>query len=307
MDLKEKDKNEGSENLYTIGTVSELTGIPAITLRAWERRYQLIRPVRKASGHRLYTQHQIDLINRITALTAKGIRLSQIRPEMLRPESADGEDSSSERSVWTEQIEDMISAIIAFDENRLEATYNELLSLHPIELITNRVLSPLLVELGRRWDAGEGTVAEEHFFAFYLRNKLGARFHHRAPNETGAQLLTASLPGEYHEIGLLIFSLAAHEAGFRLLNLGASMPLDELPEVLKKRPCDAIVLSGSSVADAETVAEPLSRLVKAIDIPVFVGGEFSVSSCDAVTKAGARALGRDMEHGLKQLRKHLKR
>ena len=57
-----------AEKLYTIGTVSKLTGVGAITLRAWERRYGLIRPVRKESGHRLYTRHHIDQINRITAL-----------------------------------------------------------------------------------------------------------------------------------------------------------------------------------------------------------------------------------------------
>ena len=72
-----------NEKLYTIGTVSKLTGVGAITLRAWERRYNLIVPVRKESGHRLYTRRHIDQINRITALTQQGMRISQITPEML--------------------------------------------------------------------------------------------------------------------------------------------------------------------------------------------------------------------------------
>ena len=66
-----------AEKLYTIGTVSKLTGVGAITLRAWERRYGLIKPVRKESGHRLYTRSHIDQINRITSLTQKGIRMSR--------------------------------------------------------------------------------------------------------------------------------------------------------------------------------------------------------------------------------------
>ena len=60
--------NTVDSGLYPIGTVSELTGVNAITLRAWERRYSLFEPVRKASGHRLYTQQHIDLINRIVGL-----------------------------------------------------------------------------------------------------------------------------------------------------------------------------------------------------------------------------------------------
>jgi DNA-binding transcriptional MerR regulator len=56
-----------AEKLYTIGTVSKLTGVGAITLRAWERRYGLIQPKRKERGHRLYSRAHIDQINRITA------------------------------------------------------------------------------------------------------------------------------------------------------------------------------------------------------------------------------------------------
>jgi DNA-binding transcriptional MerR regulator/methylmalonyl-CoA mutase cobalamin-binding subunit len=302
MNASTPDDEQTAKNLYTIGTVSELTGVPAITLRAWERRYQLIRPVRKASGHRLYTRHQIDLINRITALTAKGIRISQIRPEMLRPESGDDSDATG-ASPWSGHVEEMVSAIITFDEARLETIYNDLLSLHPIELVTRQVLTPLLTELGRRWESGEGNVAEEHFFAFYLRNKLGARYHHRAPRGRGTRLLITSMPGDLHELGLLIFALAAHDSGYRVLNLGPSMPLDELPAVLAKSPCDAIVLSGSGATRPASIAEPLKALTSAVEVPVFVGGEFSVVHCDTVTRAGARALGKNMDHGLQQLHK----
>ena len=78
-----------TEKLYTIGTVSKLTGVGAITLRAWERRYELIHPVRKESGHRLYTRAHIDQINRINALTDQGMRISQISyaaPNLMIPD-----------------------------------------------------------------------------------------------------------------------------------------------------------------------------------------------------------------------------
>ena len=87
------------EKLYTIGTVSKLTGVGATTLRAWERRYGLIQPVRKESGHRLYTRQHIDQINRITALTQQGMRISQIRPEMLESDAADAQ-SGPDADKW---------------------------------------------------------------------------------------------------------------------------------------------------------------------------------------------------------------
>jgi len=289
------------EKLYTIGTVSRLTGIGAITLRAWERRYGLIEPVRKQSGHRLYTRRHIDQINRITALTRQGLRISQIRPEMLGSTTDNETSSGPDSDLWTDFLNSMVAAIVSFDEERLEEIYSEALSLHPIGTVTRRLLSPLLIELGLRWESGEGSVAEEHFFAFYLRNKLGARYHHRSRGNHGPLILIAGLPGEHHELGLLLFTLAAHQAGFRVLPLGANMPLEELATVARKKGCSAIVLSGAIEPAREVLSRGLPNLVAAEAAPVLVGGLSSVYACDAIDRAGAEALGRDIEHGLLRL------
>jgi DNA-binding transcriptional MerR regulator/methylmalonyl-CoA mutase cobalamin-binding subunit len=297
--------NSTTEKLYTIGTVSKLTGVGAITLRAWERRYELIHPVRKESGHRLYTRTHIDQINRITALTGQGMRISQISLDMLESAPAGNDRDVAVESLWATYLDNMISAIIAFDEARLEEIYNEVLSLYPIELATRKLLKPLLIELGLRWETANGSIAEEHFFAFYLRNKLGARFHHRLRSEAGPRVLLAGLPGEYHEIALLLFALVANSQGFRLLPLGANMPLHELAYVAKQAKCDAIVLSGAIAPASRTLTEDLTHLVEVVEIPVFVGGPASVFACDAINKAGAEALGQDMEHGLRRLKERL--
>jgi DNA-binding transcriptional MerR regulator/methylmalonyl-CoA mutase cobalamin-binding subunit len=287
------------EKLYTIGTVSKLTGVGTITLRAWERRYGLIQPVRKESGHRLYTRRHIDQINRITALTQQGIRISQIRADML--ESDADVDSGPDADKWKVYLNSMLAAIISFDEERLEEIYNEALSLYPIGLITSRLLTPLLVELGLRWETTQGSIAEEHFFAFYLRNKLGARYHHRPRGNRGPLILLAGLPGEYHEIGLLLFALAVHESGYRVLPLGANMPLDELALVARKKGCDAIVLSGAIEPSKETLSRELPDLVETGVAPVLIGGPSSVYACDAIGHAGAEPLGQDIGHGLERL------
>ena len=290
-----------SEKLYTIGTVSRLTGVGAITLRAWERRYELIHPVRKESGHRLYTRKHIDQINQITSLTDQGMRISQIQPEMLESEPTADDEESTSINVWKIYLQDMIDAIIAFDEARLEEIYNTALSLYPIERVTRLLLKPLLIELGLRWETEQGSIAEEHFFAFYLRNKLGARFHHRPSNDNAPRLLLAGLPGEYHEIALLLFALAAVEQGFRLLPLGANMPLNELALVADKTHCDAIILSGAMQPGKTVFKQDLPQLVNAVTVPVFVGGQISVFAADEIGKTGAQALGQDMELGLRRL------
>ena len=76
-------KTESPETaLYPIRTVSDLTDVNAITLRAWERRYGLFEPIRKTSGHRLYTQAHIDLITRVVGLLDRGMHIGQIKAQL---------------------------------------------------------------------------------------------------------------------------------------------------------------------------------------------------------------------------------
>lgn len=305
MNAAAKTIDNPEEKLYTIGTVSKLTGVGAITLRAWERRHGLIRPVRKESGHRLYTRNHIDQINRITALTQGGLRISQINPEMLESDTDSESGAETDSDVWKDYLNSMIAAAISLDEDRLEEIYNTALSLYPINLVTRKLLTPLLIELGIRWASQQSGVAEEHFFAFYLRNKLGARYHHRPRGNNGLRLLLAGLPGEHHEIGLLLFALAAHETGYSVIPLGANMPMDELGKIAEKKGCSAILLSGAIEPSERTLARDLPLLVDQAKVPVMIGGLASVYCCDAIVRAGAEALGRDIDHGLERLKEIL--
>lgn len=286
--------------LYPIRTVASLTGVNPITLRAWERRYGLIRPTRTESGHRLYTRDQIEQIHRVLALLDKGIPISQVRQVLEgRAETIAAEVATGP---WPQYLERMIAAIIRFDEYALEDTYNEALALYPTELVTRRLLLPLLEELGERWQSAEGSVAEEHFFGVYMRNKLGARFHHRPRGASGPKLLIACLPGELHEIGALLFALAVQELGYRIVLLGANTPLEDLPVVVRRAAIDAVVLSGSIEPGPGLLDESLPKLVAAVRVPVCVGGLTSVKHRDAIVAAGAQPMGADIEHGIRRLR-----
>ena len=302
-------EDEQSPGLFPIRTVSELTGVNSITLRAWESRYGLIEPIRKASGHRLYTQEHIDLINRVVGLLDRGMRIGQVKAEVLAGNDS-GNDSDSgledeRQNYWRRYINGMIAAIIRFDECALERTYSDALSHYPVRLVTEKLLSPVLKEIGERWASGQGSIAEEHFFGFYLRNKLGARFHHRSQSQSGPKLLMACLPGDLHEIGLLLFALDACDHGFQTILLGANMPLDEFPDAVKKTGSDALVLSGTIEPGGEVISRSLPRLVERLDVPVFVGGNVVASNFDDLKKSGVMLIGTDIDMGIKQIKKRL--
>ena len=66
-------KNTAEAGWFPIRTVSSLTGVKPVTLRAWERRYQLLTPRRTDKGHRLYSRDDIDRITRLQTLLEQGI------------------------------------------------------------------------------------------------------------------------------------------------------------------------------------------------------------------------------------------
>lgn len=290
--------------LFPIRTVSELTDVNPITLRAWERRYGLLEPVRKASGHRLYTHEHIDLITRVVGLLDRGMRIGQVKAQ-LEAEANARLATSTENVVvndtWRRYSERMIAAIIQFNEAGLEETYGSALSMYPMDEVTEKLLMPLLRELGRRWEKGEGSIAEEHFFGFYIRNKLGARFHHRPKTKTGPKILLSCLPGDRHETGLLLFALAASSAGYQTILLGTDMPIEDLPAVATKTGCQAIILSGVLQPGSELLNHALPRLARQSKVPVFLGGHASVKVHDAVRRAGIKVLGTDLNTGLARL------
>ncbi len=290
------EKEHHSAGLYPIRTVSSLTGVNPITLRAWERRYGLIKPARSEKGHRLYTQQDIDLINQVVEFLHKGVPISQTKSYLNQQAPQEPLEGP-----WHDYQRRMLNAVVRFDDQALDSAYNEALSLHPIDMVTARLVVPLLKTLGERWANREGSIAEEHFFGAYLRNKLGARFHHEASRARGPRLVAACLPGEHHETGILLASLSVMARGYRVVLLGADTPLAELLEPCRHAEARGILLSGSVVPPGEILRTQLPALVQDVAVPVFIGGQAALQFNDAIVAAGAIPLGTDIPAALKRI------
>jgi DNA-binding transcriptional MerR regulator len=297
-----------AEGLLPIRTVSILTGVNPVTMRAWERRYSLITPQRTPKGHRLYTQKDVDRINRIVELLNQGISVGQVKPLLDQmPGDTPASSTADDSDTWKDHQEKMLGAIESFDEQSLDSTYNDALSLYPLDIVNQRLTTPLLRLLGERWKKRETGIAEEHFFSVYLRNKLGTRIHHMNQRGSGPLLLLACLPGELHETGLLFFALAAVNSGYRVLILGANTPLQQIPGVLDKNSCAGVVLSGSSKPARGVLGTDIPDLIRQIKTPVFVGGSTAISHKDKLEQGGAICLGENFATGLQLINKSLKK
>jgi len=343
--MSERSNDSGTGHLplnsvMPIRTVSSLTGVNPVTLRAWERRYNLLRPTRTAKGHRLYTMADVDLIKQVVTLLDGGMSISQVQSVLQgngdavpKPAVAattkpapvvatDGtageaaDETTAETApnspnlrfdVWHNYQQRLLHAIHNFDDADLHTIYNEILALYPIDIVTLRVIVPLLHELGWRWQRGDETgVAEEHFFSMFLRNKLGARLHHYNRQQDGPRLVAACLPGEQHDMGLLLFTLVALDWNYRIALLGAATPLPEVALVSQRTACQGIVLAGCYPPEADVIEQQLPQLIQAVNVPVFIGGRVLKPNEQAFQALGLIPLSTDFQQALQTINNSLR-
>lgn len=77
--------DELNKRFYRIGDVTDILGIPASTLRFWEKEFTIIKPVRNAKNTRLYTPKDIETIKMIHYLVKeKGLKLDAAQAMIRR-------------------------------------------------------------------------------------------------------------------------------------------------------------------------------------------------------------------------------
>ena len=80
MDVSDLDKK-----FYKISDVAEILGIPASTLRFWEKQFTIIKPRRNAKNIRFYTPQDIETIRKVYYLVKeKGLKLDAAQEQIRR-------------------------------------------------------------------------------------------------------------------------------------------------------------------------------------------------------------------------------
>jgi len=290
---------------FAIRVLSERTGVGTSTLRAWERRYGLLTPERTPKGHRLYSEKDVKLVEHILVLLEEGHSLSAIARQIKQGlASVEDDDRENQAGVWAHYLADNLQAIYDFSTERVEAIYNEASSLYPVDMVTERLIEPTLTELGNNWQLRERGIGEEHFYASWVRNRLGARFHHAYSQATGARILLACVPGSHHELGLMLFAISALTRGYRVLYLGADLPLDQVSSVVAQSGSRAVVLATRSDLDDATQSQ-LAKLSTSLEVPVMLGGMGSDRALPAFEAVGGIRLGSRISIALRVLAAHI--
>ncbi|MBU8731466.1 MerR family transcriptional regulator [Cytobacillus oceanisediminis] len=222
------------EGKYNIKAVSKMLGIQPGTLRAWERRYQIVAPKRNESGHRLYTEEHIKVLKWLIRKVDQGFSISQA-VSLLENKELNAEplqmDKEGDRSGAL--ANELLEALLQFNETKAHDLINQAFSFYTIDKVLIDILGSLLVKIGHQWEEGKITSAHEHFASSILRSRIGMILHSFPHNGVLPKVIAVCGPGEAHELGLLIFTLFLRGRGFEVVYLGTSIAEEDIDTVIE--------------------------------------------------------------------------
>lgn len=266
--------------MYTIKEAALRAGVTIPLLRAWERRYGIVRPVRTPAGYRLYDEPAIDRVRAMRRLIDDGWSASQaasrIETEGIPVEAVTAAVVPDPAELaGTEGDPDLsrafVDAAAALDEPRLERLLDDLFAGgRSFERNVDDRLMPALRALGDAWAGGGLSVGAEHAASHAVLRRLSAAFEATGGATRGRPILVGLPPGSRHEIGTLAFATAARRRGIGVVYLGADVPRDSWIEAVGATKARAVVIGIPTATDRAPAEDAVRAALR-------LGGELLVA------------------------------
>lgn len=276
--------------MYSIKAVAQATGLTVETLRAWERRYRVVAPQRDDKGRRVYRAEDVLRLRRLREATERGHPIGRL--VRLDDTSLAGllhEPEPRPRSAMAATfVERILDAARRYSPAECEQALTLAVSLMSPARLIHEVLEPLLREVGDRWHGGEFSIAQERLVSSTVRRHIGLIVETYARTAQRRQsIVFATLPGERHELGLLMSAMVCASRGFKVHYLGPELPAPEIAryarEVGASLVCLSVLLSETTTrlpADLATLRDGLGP-----DLPIWIGGQGALAVARAALPA----------------------
>jgi len=286
--------------VMSIGALARAAGVPASTLRTWERRYGFPEASRGPGGHREYpaelVPHLILLKRALDAGHRPGqimaLRVPQLRALMglaaATPELSGGVAPSSTSAV----VAQLLDATRKVDADAFERILAVSFARHRATDFLQDHLGPFLVALGDAWERGELSVYHEHFVSDLVCAFLTTRCHDAAGSGDRGTAVLAALPHHRHVIGLHMAAVVLVYAGWEPLFLGADTPISDIVRCAMQAGAGAVCVSTAAGAEAAVLAPLLAELREGLpqDVAVLHGGGGAVAVDGVVVVPSLREL-----------------
>jgi DNA-binding transcriptional MerR regulator/methylmalonyl-CoA mutase cobalamin-binding subunit len=290
---------------YPVRLVALRTGLSPHVLRAWERRYGVVRPARSEGGQRLYSDVDIERLLRLRRLTARGHAIGRIAslplPELARmEEQAPAEEEAAES--WSgqgvagedpaETVAVALQATRNLDALEMQAILERSAITLGVPVFVDQVVAPLLERIGHGWSERSVSVAHEHMASAVVRRVLGWLLRVYEVKSDALRLVVATPPHHAHELGALMAAASAAAEGWNVTYLGPDLPVGDL--------VNAVAQSGARAVAISAVHEPLTGDLRSAiretraglpeDVTLILGGTAALRMRAEVEAAGAHVV-----------------
>lgn len=297
------------EPRYTIKAVSVQTGIRPVTLRAWERRHDLLNPHRSDNRYRLYSERDVAILRWIKSRVDGGISISNAVAE-LRQMTRNGIWPDAVPAAPTRTLTQpkaspetythwLYDALINHDDERGSEIMRELQSSFDLITIFVRILTPTLIAIGESWFRGEIRITTEHYASNFLRGKLMSLLQAYPSRRNAPYIQLGCAPTEQHELGSLMMAVLLRSQGYRVEYLGPDLPIDDLVDYASYEFPNMIIMTASTELSAFEMRRLKEKLDKIDPAPVLV---YAGSAFDNNPKVQSMVpgtyLGKTFESGL---------
>lgn len=267
--------------MYNLKAVVNEVGLTPATLRAWERRYGLIKPKRTSGGHRLYSRRDIEMLKWLVKRQNEGVSISQA-VEMWNQLDGSGRNTSPlvpattplpdmGGTILDELREKWLADCMTFDDLAANQTLDQAFTIAPPESICIEVLQKGLAQVGEGWYAGVVSVQQEHFASALAARRINTLLAATQPATLQGRILAACPPGEAHDFPLLLATYLLRRRGWEVIYLGANVPLTDLEETLRDT-SPAMVVSAAQTLDSAASLRMMAELASGRGIPLAFGG-----------------------------------
>lgn len=283
---------------YRIQAVAEMTGIPAATLRAWERRYGIPSPERTNASYRLYSPDDVELIRRLRELCESGMapaEAAKVVQQMSTEEVAPPPDADP----FAAAVESIVRAVERFDPRELDISLRRVMFLGSATTVYERVLAPAMKVIGQRWHEGTMSIAQEHMATEALGSVARDMLRLIQPEHETRQVLLACFADEEHNLPLYGVAFRTVAWGYRPVVLGVRTPPSAIRHAVESLEPVLVGLSVTVAPPAYRARELLEQYADACrDTAWAVGGGGAESLKDLIEPLGGMVIEGDLA-GLK--------
>ncbi|MDH4104854.1 MAG: MerR family transcriptional regulator [Gammaproteobacteria bacterium] len=287
---------ENSLGMYSIKAVSQATGLTVETLRAWERRYRVVSPRRDDLGRRLYGPDDVLRLRRLREATERGHpigRLVQMDESGLIDLLHEASASPSPVSAPSAFVERILEAAERYSSAACEQTLTLAISLLSPARLVDEVLEPLLREVGERWHSGRFSIAQERMVSGSVRRHVGLIVDTFDRSARGQPIVFATLPGERHELGLLMTAMICATHGCRIHYLGADLPPEEIARYAREVNAALVAISVVLLESVPQLASHLQSIRHELGpgMPIWIGGQGALGLDEEALPEGCLIIG----------------